>query len=485
MWKHEINTSIGGKVFRGKEPAAARSGVVALLVSAILVVGLIAWEERAEAARAREVLGLTRGAIVDRTGQALAYTTQSGTAVERHYLLPDASHAVGYRDAAGRWHGIEGLYNGLLGASAAAHNWQSFFLHLGGASTRGGSVQLTIDRRVQRAAASALGNAPGAVVALQPSTGDVLALVSSPHCSPALLSTRTGFRRCRSAANQPVQNKAVGLTVAPGSAFKIVTLSAALDTGAFHLGDIFSGADAFGPSPYFNNTEYPSNITRTDLTAITLEQALAFSDNFSFAHIGLTVGGKTLLRYARRFLVGLRIPFVYPVARSRIADGSSHPTPGQVARSAFGAPDDLVTPMQMALIASAVANGGVLMAPRLVLSVRNPDSRVVSSTRPRILGRVMTPAAARAVATAMVFVVNYGSGFNAQIHGMAVAGKTGTAASGRDKPHAWFICFAPAAHPVVAVAVLREFSGEGFQYAAPIARRVLIAALQARGFHVR
>jgi len=255
-----------------------------------------------------------------------------------------------------------------------------------------------------------------------------------------------------------------------------------MDTGRFHLSDIFSGADVWGPSPYFDNTAYPSNVTRSDLTQLTLMQALAFSDNFTFAHIGLTLGGPTLLRYAHRYLIGRRIPFDYPVAQSSIANGHAQPSTPEVAQSSFGAEVDHVTPMQMALIAETVANGGVMMAPHLLKDVETASGRVLSRYRVHALGRVMSARAATDVTTGMVFVVDHGSGYRAQIAGMRVAGKTGTAASGASVPHAWFIAFAPARHPVIAVAVLHEFSGEGFKYAAPIARKVLIAGLDAQGY---
>jgi peptidoglycan glycosyltransferase len=345
-------------------------------------------------------------------------------------------------------------------------------------------VRLTLDERLQKVAEQALGGNRGAVVALDPGTGAVLAMASSPSCPPAELATAAGLDRCRANSHQPLLNRATSLLLAPGSSFKIVTLSAAIDSGKFSLGSIFAGANAFGPSPYFDNSTYPSNVTRSDLTQLTLAQALAFSDNFAFAHIGLTLGAGTLLRYAHRYLVGRPIPFDLPVQPSRVANGSVHPSRSVLAQTAFGAQVDAVTPLQMALIAATVANRGTMMAPYLVSGLESGSGTTIWRYHPHRLSRVMSPASARQVTTGMIFVVDHGSGFKAQISGMKVAGKTGTAASGGAKPHAWFISFAPARHPVVAVAVLREFSGEGFQYAAPIARNILIAALQERGFKV-
>lgn len=463
---------------------AARPLVACVAIAAACAVGLAAADNQAASARAAQELGQTRGSIVDSQGTPLAWTVVlHGKPVLRE-RSSDLASAIGFQGPHGRWHGLERRYNSALSGSRAQHDWKTFFLNLRGQSVRGDTIRTTLDERLQRVAAAALGTARGAVVAMDPRTGAVLALVSTPACSSAELATRHGYARCASDPKRPLLRRATDLLLPPGSAFKIVTLSTAIDTGTFTLKSVFSGADAFGPSPYFDNTTYPSNVTRTDLTQLTLAQALAFSDNFTFAHIGLTLGGPTLLRYAHRFYVGRNIPFVYPVARSVIADGKSRPGLSEVARSSFGAPTDQVTPMQMALIASTVANRGVLMAPHLVQRVEDASGRPTFTYRIHALSRVMSAASAGQVTKGMEFVVQHGSGFKAQIRGIPVAGKTGTAASGAYFPHAWFISFAPANHPIVAVAVLREFSGEGFKFAAPIARKVMVAALQEAGFHV-
>jgi peptidoglycan glycosyltransferase len=279
-------------------------------------------------------------------------------------------------------------------------------------------------------------------------------------------------------------NRPLQFRVPPGSSFKIVTLTAALDTGRFDLSSLFSGADVLGPSPYFNNSEYPANLDGSNLSQLTLLQAVAYSDNFTFAHIGLTLGARILLRYSRRYMIDRRIPFEERVVRSTIAGGRAHLTMPELAQSSFGAEVDQVTTMQMALIAATVANGGTMMAPHLVGAFEDHRGHVLVRYRVHALSHVMARRADRNVTSAMEYVVDHGSGFLAQISGVEVAGKTGTAASHASRPHAWFIAFAPAQHPVVAVAVLREDAGEGYRYAAPIARKVLVAALQERGYRV-
>ncbi|HEX6506738.1 MAG TPA: penicillin-binding protein 2 [Chloroflexota bacterium] len=472
-----------GREALDSESIVQLTGALAVAIVLLLLLSIV--DDAAHRARRIEASGLGRGPIVDRQGRPLAVSQPHGTGAIRSYTIPGLAAALGFRDASGQWHGLEKTYSGYLDASAARSDWRTFFLHLRGEAATGNTLRLTLDRNVQQAAQSALRRANGAVVALDPRTGGVLALVSKPECSARQLSVAKSFTSCARRADKPLLDRAIGKVYAPGSAFKIVTLSAALDTRRFRLSDEFGGADAWGPSPYFDNTLYPSNVTRSDLTKLSLSQALAFSDNFTFAHIGLTLGARTLLSYAHRFLIGHRIPFDYPVRTSSIADRKTSPSKAEIAQSSFGAPTDQVTPLQMAITASVVANHGVLMAPHLLASVSASNGAMVKRYRVHALSRVMSAKAAAQVTSAMVFVVDHGSGFNAQIHGVKVAGKTGTADSGSLRPNAWFICFAPAHHPVIAVAVLHQYSGEGFEYAAPIARKVLVAGLRAAGYRVR
>jgi peptidoglycan glycosyltransferase len=456
-----------------------------LLCAVIIFVALAHVDDAAQHAVWLEWSGQARGSIVDRFGHPLAYTVPTSRGAKRVYALPGLAPILGYRAPNGRWHGLERTYSSVLDAVAVRKDWHNYVSHLFGRAARGDTIRVTLSRHVQAVASAVLGKASGAVVALDPRTGAVLAMVSKPSCPDASFNRLKEYGTCSGAATTPLVNRAIARAYPPGSDFKIVTLTAALDSGRFHLSDVFSGADAFGPSPYFDNLAYPSNVTRADLHALTLSQALAFSDNFTFAHIGLTLGGSTLIGYAHRFLVGRRIPFDLPVAVSTIANAKTHPSRSEIAQSAFGGEVDRVTPLQMALVAGTVANGGILMAPHLFDSLQAPNGRVLRRYVPTSIGRVMSAATATKITTAMSFVVNHGSGFNAQIRGIQVAGKTGTAASGGNRPNAWFICFAPAKHPVVAVAVLHQFSGEGFEYAAPIARKVLIAALQGHGFNLK
>lgn len=452
-----------------------------MCIAALLFLALARFEDSASGAAWGETHSVFDGSFLDASGRIMA---GPGTSASDDRSL-DTVHLVGYESPGGQRTGLMGLYSSQLTARSARSDWRTFFLHLAGRPARGQDVILTVDRQLQRVAAAAVSHTQGAAIAVDPQTGDILAMASSPSCRRASLRERTGMHRCLSDSTHPLRNRVLDEVHAPGSIFKIVTLSAALDTGRFTLSSTFAGVDAFGPSPYFDNSEYPSNVTRTDLPVLTLPQALAFSDNFAFAHIGLTLGAATMLDYARRFGIDASIPFDLPVQPSEVAAGRSTISKSQLAQMAFGAPVDQVTPLQMAMITATIANHGVMLRPRIVVGLRRQGSRSGTFRKPIVFKRVLSPQAASDITSAMTFVVDHGSGYPAQIAGVRVAGKTGTAASGANKPNAWFISFAPAEHPVVAVAVLHEFSGEAFKHAAPLARRLLVAALKNRGYRVK
>ncbi|MGH2448847.1 MAG: penicillin-binding transpeptidase domain-containing protein, partial [Chloroflexota bacterium] len=317
------------------------SAVLALV--AIISFGLILADSSQTAAQASELGGVDRGAILDAEGGVLANVAPGsngrGMLAQR---FPSLAASLGYQDSVGRWHGLEGSYNAALSGDGSRSSFTGFLNHLMGRQIVGDNVRTTIEPGVQEVAQRALRGRKGAVVAIDPRTGAVLALASTP-CRP----------------DKPCLDRATSFLSPPGSCFKIVTLSAALDSGEFTLNSLFSGTDAFGPNPNFDNSLYPSNVTRSDLTVLTLAQALAFSDNFVFAHIGATLGAKVLSSYAHRFYLDRRIPFALPVARSTIFADHANPTLAELETSSFGATADQVTPLQMALIVSTVANHGV------------------------------------------------------------------------------------------------------------------------------
>ncbi|GAA2323144.1 penicillin-binding transpeptidase domain-containing protein [Streptomyces caniferus] len=354
---------------------------------------------------------------------------------------------------------------------------------------RGGSVHTTINPRMQRAAFDGLGDKKGAVAAIEPRTGRVLALVSTPSYDPGELSgngTAVGeaWHRLNGAEQQPMLNRALRQTYPPGSTFKVVTAAAALESGK--VTDIDAPTDS--PDPY----PLPGTDTRLGNAAegcedASLKDAFRASCNTVFARLGAEIGLPAMAGTARRFGFNdprLRIPSLVAVSNFDTRMDAS-----QVALSAIGQYDTAATPLQMAMVAAAVANGGQLTSPSLVDQVTDARGVLVSGGPPRPTRQVTGPVTAQQLQEMMVDVVEHGSGRHAAIKGVTVGGKTGTAQHGvrnEGTPYAWFISWARAKdsyEPAVAVAVVVEdaaadradISGGGS--AAPIARAVMAAAL--------
>lgn len=398
------------------------------------------------------------------------------------------AHVTGYYSVVYGRTGIERAENEVLNGSA-----DSLFLSrlqdlVTGRQPQGGAVELTIDPAVQRAARDALGDQRGAVVALDPRTGAVLAMVSHPTFDPNVLAghdtaaVNEAYEALLAADGNPLINRAIaGDTYPPGSVFKLVTAAAALESG-----DYRADTEVFAPTeldlPLTSRTI--SNFGGTSCSpddAMPLADALRISCNTAFAQLGLDLGADALRSQAEAFGFGERLRIPLQVEPSRFP---AEPDPPQTALSAIGQYEVRVTPLQVAMLSAAIANDGELMTPYLVRTVRGPDLDVVSRTEPSRLGTPISRTTAAALRDMMIDVVDDGTGRAAAIGGVQVAGKTGTAQTAADAdPHAWFTAFAPADDPQVAVAVVVENGGTlgseatGGQVAAPIARSVIQAVL--------
>ncbi|RHA37147.1 peptidoglycan D,D-transpeptidase FtsI family protein [Cellulomonas rhizosphaerae] len=358
---------------------------------------------------------------------------------------------------------------------------------LTGRQPEGAAVETTINAEAQKAAFDGLEGQAGAVVAIEPSTGRILALVSTPGYDPNKLASHSSkkasaaYSKLLDTDGNPLRSNATRETYPPGSTFKLVTAAAALESGEYQA-----------------STELPAPV-RLDLpqtTAsignfggggcgadpITLADALRVSCNTAFAQLGMDVGVDALREQADRFGFDdddLTIPM--GTATSRFPATANAP---QTAQAAIGQFDVQATPLQMAMVSAAIANGGRLMTPYVVDRVRAADLSVVSETKPTLKSTAVSPGTASTLRDMMIGVVQSGSGTAAQISGVQVAGKTGTAQNAEGAaPHAWFTGFAPADNPKVAVAVIVEHGGNagseatGGRVAAPIARAVMEAVL--------
>lgn len=384
--------------------------------------------------------------------------------------------------------GIEGAFNDFLTGTANEQFLDQLGALVTGQRPRGAAVQLTIDPAVQQAAYTAMGDLKGAIVAIEPSTGRILALVSTPSFDPNRLAAHDtvavleAYDQLIADPNDPLVNRAIsGDLYFPGSTFKLLVAAAAIDSGQFTPEDEFPNPARL-PLPLSTDSVTNSGGSDCGGTAtVSIATALRLSCNIPFAQLGLALGEDTLTRYTEAF--GFGTEFQIPMT----ASASSFPSgldDAQLMLSSFGQYDVRVTPLQMALVSAAIANGGNLMQPTLLDRIIAPDLSIVQQPEPTLSSQPISRTTAETMTRLMVDGVSNGVASNARIEGVAVAGKTGTAENGDDAPYTlWFTGFAPADNPQVAVAVViedgggRGQAGSGNQLAAPIAKQVLEAVL--------
>ncbi|PJI91051.1 peptidoglycan D,D-transpeptidase FtsI family protein [Luteimicrobium subarcticum] len=383
---------------------------------------------------------------------------------------------------------IEDSEDDVLNGSADELWMQRVKQSLTGQQQQGSSVELTIDPKAQAAAAKGLGDQRGAVVAIEPSTGKILALYSSPSFDPNLLAAHDtkkvneNYQKLLNASGSPLTNRAIaGDTYPPGSTFKLVTSAAALENGDYSPD---TQIDAPNELPYPNSSKALQNYggeVCSPTGKMSLEAALEMSCNTAFAQLGLDLGDDALVSQAKKFGFDTDLSVPMTVTQSHVPPTDDK---AQTMRTAIGQGDVTATPMQIAMISATIANGGREMQPYLVQTVRDPDLKVVSEAEPQELRESVSTSTARQLTDMMIGVVQSGTGTPAQIPGVEVAGKTGTAENAAGQaPHAWFTGFAPADDPKVAVAVIVEHGGSatseatGGTVAAPIAKAVIQAVL--------
>lgn len=385
--------------------------------------------------------------------------------------------------------GVESAANDVLNGSDDSLLWSRIRTLITGGEERGGSVELTIDPRAQKAARDALGNQRGAAVALNPKTGEILALVSSPTFDPTVLASHDtaavnkAYNELLEREDRPLINRAIsGDQYPPGSTFKLIDLAMLLESGEYTPETVVDAPTLLNLPNTDRQIKNPGGAQCGAGEKATLEHALTVSCNTPFANLAMEFGTDALRAQAEAFGFGrdLRIPL--RTTPSRFGDPKDD---AQLAMSAIGQFDVRVTPLQMAMVSAAIANDGVLMTPYLVQTQRGSDLRVTFSATPEEFSRPISPSTARTMTDMMIKVVNEGTGGPARMAGVSVAGKTGTAESGTaDAQHAWFTAFAPADDPQIAVAVVVENGGSlgseatGAKVAAPIAKAIMEAVIR-------
>lgn len=429
-----------------------------------------------------ETQQIRRGTITSSDGEVIAESVQRGRGETkrfvRRYPLGDLfGHPVGYSFIDEGATGLEAALDETL--TGRANEFTSIIDQLRGKVQEGSDVVTTLDAGAQRAAVEGLGGREGSVVAIEPSTGAVRAMVSVPGFDPNLIPTQ--ISEISNAEGSPIFNRALQSTYPPGSTMKVVTVSAALDAGVFGPDDTVDGS-----SPQTFSGVPLSNAGGSSAGIISIRDALTFSVNTAFANIGEAIGAETLVEYMKRFGFYKDPQLEFP--DGQMVPGGIYNSNGKLVESGFdiarvaigqgGEEGQLqTTPTQMAEVAATIANGGTLMRPQLVQEVKDPDGRVSEDLDPDEQSEVISEENAASVAEMMTSVAEEGTASALSLGGTPFAGKTGTAEKDIEAGinQVWFIGFAPVEDPQIAVAATVEtctgcFGGDT---AGPIALSVM------------
>ncbi len=432
-------------------------------------------------------LTVKRGQVYDRNGVLLASSVQEDGAWSRVYPEPASAYVVGYfAPLTVGTDGLEAARAEVLSGEESGNVFEQWGRELLHRSREGNDLVLTLDTELQATAQSLLGERPGAAVLLEVETGRVLAMASYPYYDPNLLTATTPD--AAAAAEQywtsllgdkglPLVQRATEGVYAPGSIFKVITAATAIEMGFASPEKVYEddgSLDVAGRIIVEHNRP-------DDRTEWTLAESLSWSLNVVFARVGLAIGADNLRQFAANFGFGREVPFDVPVSESQLAssDDFLNNLPA-VADTSFGQGELLVSPLHMALVAAGIANGGTMMRPILVDSVVKPGGAVVSEQEPEAWLSPVSADTAAAVEEMMVGAVETGYASAAQVSGIRVGGKTGTAEVANAEPHAWFIGFAGTPDPKYAVAVVLENAGAGRAGSQLVGRDLLQAAIAAQ-----
>jgi len=413
-----------------------------------------------------------RGGIYDRYGEILAISKMTGQdqQIRSYPLAEKTAQVIGYSSTRYGKSGLESSYNGELLGIAEDSPIKDWLNKLLGRKKRGEDLILTLDSSLQQAAYKALGNHRGAVVALNPRTGEILALVSKPSFSPENIAAN--WSQLNTDKNSPLLNRATQGLYPPGSTLKVLIAGAALEKGVTDVNEIFNC-----PGYLSINGKKLWCYHHTAHGRINLAEAVKVSCNVTFAQLGIRLGINGLNDYLDKLNWSGNQSLGFSLAQSNLLKGKYLSSNG-LAQRAIGQGQVLATPFYMARLAGAIANNGRLMQPYLVAEIRNFNGKVIKKNQPVEQEALFTPTTTARLSQFMQGVVEEGTGKSASIKGITMAGKTGTAENPHGDSHAWFLGFAPLENPQIAVAVLVENGGSGGAVAAPIAREIFLNALE-------
>jgi penicillin-binding protein A len=433
-----------------------------------------------------------RGSIVDRHGEVLAESVlrEDGT-YARSYPALAAAPLIGYYSPS--LYGasqLEASFNAYLSGDEGGNPVEEWFDQLLHRDRRGYDLHLTLDLDLQQMAVDLLGERAGAIVLMDSRTGEVLAMAGYPAYDPSQLYASAGQQTSDELAaieaywSSLVSNPAAPLVFrptqglyTPGSTFKTLTAAAALSEGLANPGTIYRNEGALNVDGRIIIEQNRPDDSRVDWT---LEESYSYSLNVVFAQIGIELGADRMWEWANRFGVNDEIPFDILTSSGQLASSQSAlvDSLALVADTAFGQGEILTTPLEMAMIVSAVANNGTMMEPFLVQAVTDDRERTMERFPPRSWREVLIRQVAAEMRSMMIASVEYGYATGAAIEGVTVGGKTGTAETGEGAPHAWFTGFAEDGERALVVSVIVENGGSGSQIALPIGRDLLRAAIE-------
>ncbi len=427
---------------------------------------------------------IKRGSIITADGLTLAESIQQadGTYARSYPNGNLAAHVVGYYSQQYGTMGIENTQNDTLTGSKDYSSWQNALNSLAGISEPGNSVQLTIDSRIQRAAEQALAGRVGAIVALDPRSGAVLAWASAPTFDNTNIQAAIEAANASGGADTSMYDRATLALYTPGSTFKVLTLASALENGLATLDTIYDspGRMEIGGADVVSIGERGHG-------KISLAKASALSSNTVFGQVADGLGAEKLVATARAFGYGQQLGLDFTTAAS-VMPNPEEMTEWELAWAGAGqpvgqghTPGPQATVMQNALMAATIANNGIAMNPYVVSQILAPDGTVLKTTRGHSLGQAVGSGTAEQVKQAMLDVVQNGTGSAAAIAGVKVAGKTGTAETNNANANSTFVGFAPYDTPTVAIAVVIEQNAKGEESAAAVGGQVLRAALATQG----
>jgi peptidoglycan glycosyltransferase len=491
-----------GNIRRAATTLLACFGIIALALGYWQVVrgsdlGLDPANPRVANARASE----PRGRILDRNGMVLADTQLTDQGPVRHYTDASLVHTVGFHSDRYGDTDLEAAYDAELRGEKALSAWDQFTQRIFHTEPRPQDLVLTIDKRIGDAAVQALGSSAGSIVAIDPRSGEILAMISTPYFDPN--TADANMPRLQSDPSQPLFNRSIQARYVPGSTFKTVTATAALDTHLVDLNQPFMCTTAVKVGTYSVDCKNSLQLPR-----LMYKQAYAWSSNRVFGLTGMLLGfpnlapinpwlddkppgqypwtddphavaasASVLENYAGRFGFGRRIPFDLPVEASQVTNPGTEWSPELLVQTAFGQGELDVTPMQMALVAATVANGGRVPTPYVAAALHDGNNVRQLHQPGDFFSIASSTDVANTMVSFMVEGVDNGYAAKAAIPGVKVGGKTGTAEVGDGTSHSWFIGFAPAEAPRIAVAVIMEHQGSGSDFATPAGQSVMRTAL--------